>query len=268
MININNKFEINFNNFDHNFCESMIYSYGSHPEYLNSASSLFITFIGLNGLASLINLPNNFFLQLLFSALVINGITSCFYHRTNNIGWGLLDRMSMILIAMSCTYLFMEHLDKFIKYKNKKFILVGVHLLVCTYYTILFTVSGLHMESVFNVLFGVFLASLSLFMLLVNQHQNLDTLNIDPLIIKFGWKGIKYIGLSGIFWITTENLCYNIWFIKYLFGHVWWHIFVSYGGYLLSLVPNYLTLMYKYTNKEIEIKSNIFNLPYLGIYNK
>ena len=37
---------INFNDFDHNFCESTIYSSDPYPEYLNSISSLFITFIG------------------------------------------------------------------------------------------------------------------------------------------------------------------------------------------------------------------------------
>jgi len=40
--------EIAFNQFDHNFCESTIYSDGPHPEYFNTISSLFITFIGLN----------------------------------------------------------------------------------------------------------------------------------------------------------------------------------------------------------------------------
>ena len=57
---------INFNNYDHNFCESSIYSPYSHPEYMNSVSSLFITFIGLNGLTK----PYlNFQLIILYSAL-------------------------------------------------------------------------------------------------------------------------------------------------------------------------------------------------------
>jgi hypothetical protein len=262
-------FEIDFNSFDHNFCESMIYSTGPHPEYLNAVSSLFITFIGLNALTK----PgNDFFLQLLYSALAVNGITSCVYHWVNNIGWGLLDRMSMIIIAMSSIYLFMCHIDKIItqdKWKHSKLLMSGIHLLVCGYFTTLFTIAGLHMESVFNVLFGLFLASLIVFMWLFNKHQ--ENLHIPPQIVKFGWDGIKYIALSGIFWIVTENLCSHIWFIKYLFGHVMWHVFVSYGGYLLSIVPKYLTLSDKLNKLDIEscktntdyINYDCFGLPYI-----
>jgi hypothetical protein len=263
-------FEIDFNRFDHNFCESTIYSTGPHPEYLNAVSSLFITFIGLNALRKP---DNDFFLQLLYSALAVNGITSCVYHWVNNIGWGLLDRMSMIIIAMSSIYLFMLRINKIIiqdKWKHSKLLMSGIHLLVCGYFTTLFTIAGLHMESVFNVLFGLFLASLVVFMWLVNKHidknkakhkaKHIDNgnLKITDQIVKFGWDGIKYIALSGTFWIVTENLCSYIWFIKYLFGHVMWHVFVSYGGYLLSMVPKYLTLYDKSDINESD-KSNESN---------
>ena len=255
-------FEIDFYSFDHNFCESTIYSTGQHPEYLNAISSLFITFIGLNALTK----PNTgFFLQLLFSALAVNGVTSCVYHLDNNIGWGLLDRMSMILIATSSTYSFMYHMDKIIilnRWKNVNFLMKIIHLLVCSYFTLLFTITGLHLELLFNVLFGLFLASLTVYMYLFDKYQN--TLKIPNQIIKFGWDGIKYIALSGIFWIITENLCSHIFIIKYLFGHIWWHVFVSYGGYLLSLVPNYLSL--KDENDLVLVKYDIFNLPYLDKY--
>ncbi len=252
-------FEIDFYNFDHNFCESVIYSVGPHPEYLNAISSLFITFIGVN---ALIKPSCNFFLQILFSALAINGITSCFYHWFNNIGWGLLDRMSMVLIAMASTYLFMSHLDKFIildKWKNVKLLMSSIHLLVCSYFTVLFTIAGLHLETVFNILFGLFLASLIVFMKLVDKHQH--NLKIPNQIVNYGWTGIKSVTLSGIFWIVTENLCNKIWFIKYLFGHVWWHVFVSYGGYLISLIPNYLTL--RDTSDYVYVQYDWLGIPYI-----
>ena len=47
---LNSTLLINFNNYDHNFCESSIYSNDKHPEYINALSSLFITFIGINAL--------------------------------------------------------------------------------------------------------------------------------------------------------------------------------------------------------------------------
>lgn len=256
-------FEIDFNSFDHNFCESTIYSLDPHPEYLNAISSLFITFIGFNAFFK--SGASDFLLQILYSSLFINGITSCFYHYYNNIGWGLLDRMSMILIATSSTYIFMYHLDKIIRinrWENTSFMMKSLHILVTTYFTILFTVAGLHLETLFNVLFGLFLASLVVYMYLFDKHQN--TLKIPKQIINFGWDGIKYIAISGVFWIVTENLCSHIFFIKYLFGHIWWHVFVSYGGYLFSMVPNYLTL--KDENNIIQINYDFFGLPYLTKY--
>ena len=105
---------IDFNNFDHNFCEASIYSSGNNPEYMNSLSSLFITFIGINGLFKKYNLLN---IILLYSTLVVNGITSLFYHYYNTIGWGLMDRMSMILIAISSVNLFLDNVNQFLIYE-------------------------------------------------------------------------------------------------------------------------------------------------------
>jgi len=255
---------INFFTFDHNFCEAKIYSNEPHPEYFNAFSSLFISFIGLN---ALFKSNSNFFLRLLYSSLTINGISSFLYHLTNNIGSGLLDRMSMILIAISSTYLFFIHIHRFIKYdkwKRVRRIVIFCHLLVSIYFTILFTIAGLHMESVFNILFSLFLISLVIFMYLIQRHH--ISLQIHKEILNIGWKGIKYISLSGIFWILTENLCDKYIFIRYFFGHVWWHIFVSLGGYYLSLVPHYILLKHKM--EYIIIKKDRFYLPYLYGYNR
>jgi hypothetical protein len=255
-------FEIDFYSYDHNFCESSIYSLTPHPEYLNAISSLFISFIGLN---AFFKSSTDFLLQILYSSLLINGVTSCFYHYYNNIGWGLLDRMSMILIATSSTYTFMYHLDKIIRInriENTSLMMNTLHVLVTSYFTLLFSIAGLHLETLFNILFGFFLLSLVGYMYLFDKYQN--NLKIPKQIISFGWDGIKYIAISGAFWIITENLCSHIIFIKYLFGHVWWHIFVSYGGYLFSLVPNYLTL--KDENNIIHINYDFFGLPYLIKY--
>lgn len=233
-------FEINFNAFDHNFCEATIYSSSQHPEYLNSISSLFITFIGLNGLAK----PHlSLLLFMLYSSLSINGIASCLYHYYNSIGLGLIDRMSMILIAYSSSYLL---------FGNKNYI---VHIILSSYFTILLTVTGLHIELGFNILFGIFLLSVIIYMSYVNISNNE--------IIIIGWKGVKYMMFSCIFWIVTEALCYKFGFIKYLFGHVFWHICVSYGGYLLSLVPHYILLS---KNNSVIIEKDRFGIYYLDIY--
>lgn len=261
-------YTINFNSYDHNFCESTIYSHGQHPEYLNSLSSLFITFIGINGLTK----PNiNFLLTTLYSSFVVNGITSCFYHYYNTIGWGLLDRFSMILIALASVNLFTNKIYMILLIKRwNNIILINrmISILVVTYFTILFTIAGLHMETLFNMMFGLFLGSLVIFMYLINQYYIM--LQIPYKLISYGWRGIKYIALSGIFWILTENLCNQYSVIKYLFGHVWWHIFVSYGGYLISLIPQYMYMMdiQQRNRQSILLAHDRFRIPYLIFENQ
>jgi hypothetical protein len=237
-------FQINFNTFDHNFCESTIYSTGPHPEYFNAISSLFITFIGLNGLFK----PKlSILLKMVYSSLTVNGIASCLYHYYNSIGFGILDRMSMILIAYTSMYLLIEPICS----GYKKFL----NIFLALYFTLILTYTGLHNELAFNILFAGFLLSLIFFINLINAPNH---------IILIGKSGVKYILFSCIFWLSTEALCFKIGFIKYLFGHVFWHIFVSYGGYLISLVPHYLYLDKKYNNQVI-IKNDIFGLVYLDI---
>ena len=256
---------INFNTYDHNFCESTIYSSDPHPEYINALSSLFISWIGYKGLTNPYNTLNT---QFLYSSLFVNGITSCFYHYYNNIGWGLLDRMSMILIALSSTFLFIQNMHKFLifdKWGNYEKITKTIYVSVILYFTVLFTIAGLHWEIIFNILFGLFLISLIIYMVLIDKHQ--DNLNIPYYIVNIGWKGIYYISVSGLFWIITEIGCSHLHMFKYLFGHVWWHIFVSYGGYLVSLISIYLHLEQNNINHyDIVIKKDNSFLPYVDYY--
>jgi hypothetical protein len=253
---------INFNTFDHNFCESTIYSSGQHPEYANAISSLFISWIGYKGLK---NQHNNFSTIMLYSSLFINGITSCFYHYYNNIGCGLLDRMSMILIAMSSTYLFIQHIQHFLifeKWKYYETITKFIHIIIIIYFTLLFTIAGLHWETTFNILFGLFLSSLVIYIYLIDKHQS--NLKIPKYVINYGWKGVKYIIVSGLIWIITEIFCNYLNIFKYIFGHVWWHVFVSLGGYFISLVPVYLMLrQINCPEKVIVIKLDKGFLPYV-----
>lgn len=75
---------INFFKYDHSFCEAKLW--GKAPEYVNSFTSLFISLVGLYGIK--VNKHSNNYVFLLYSALIINGIMSFFYHWTNQIGWG------------------------------------------------------------------------------------------------------------------------------------------------------------------------------------
>jgi hypothetical protein len=249
-------FSIDFHQFDHNFCESTIYSSNPHPEYLNAVSSLFISFIGINALRK----PHlNIIVSMMYSCLAVNGVLSYLYHYYNSIGYGLLDRMSMVLLGLNTTYVF------FMTIKKRKLLHLSfcintmMHITIIAYYSFLLTIAGLHQEILFNILFGLFLVSIIGYVYIISSLTK-----IDPEVLKIGWRGVKYIVYSGIFWLATEGLCNQVFFIKYLFGHVWWHIFVSYGGYLVSIIPNYLFLtQIKKDYQEIDIKYDIFRLPYL-----
>ncbi len=252
--------DINFHQFDHNFCESSIYSSNPHPEYFNAISSLFITFIGLNGLRK----PHiHLFVSLMYSCLAVNGVLSYLYHYYNSIGYGLLDRMSMVLLGYNTTYVFYNTLKRSTIFRPSFYMNVSVNLLIVFYYSFLLTIAGLHKEILFNVLFALFLGSIIGYVYIVSKKTS-----IDPNIINIGWKGVKYILFSGIFWLTTEGLCSHLFFIKYLFGHVWWHIFVSYGGYLVSIVPSYLFLdRVKFNGEIVIVKYDFFRMPYLDFTN-
>lgn len=247
---------IDFHQFDHNFCESTIYSSNPHPEYFNAISSLFITFIGLNAIRK----PNiHVFISLMYSCLAINGVLSYLYHYYNSIGYGLLDRMSMVLLSYNTTYVFYITLKRAGVFQPSFSKNVLINLLIVFYYSFLLTIAGLHKEILFNILFAMFLVSIVGYIYFVSIKTH-----IDPTVLTIGWKGVKCIVFSGVFWLTTEGLCSHLFFIKYLFGHVWWHIFVSYGGYLVSIVPSYLFLdRVKIKGETLVVKYDIFRMPYL-----
>jgi hypothetical protein len=215
---------MNFNYFDHSFCEATIY--GSAPEYVNCVSSLFLSLFGFYGLFYT-NKNNN--INNIYSALIVNGISSFMYHFNNQIGWGLLDRFSMILIAIPC---FNIATDMIILNKIIKEI---IRLFITIYLSVLMTYTGLHQEFVFNILFGFYLASLGIFILVIKKYNKYY--NIPKRIIKHSLLGLLLIFLAAAFWILTEKLCGHYSFIKYMHGHAFWHCGVSYGGYLISLVP-------------------------------
>ena len=88
---------IKFDVYDHSFCEMNIY--GQSPEYINSLSSLFLVFFGLFGIIFHNKIHD---IKMVYTAMIFNGICSFMYHFNNQLGWGLLDRFSMILITIPC----------------------------------------------------------------------------------------------------------------------------------------------------------------------
>jgi hypothetical protein len=240
-------FYIDFFALDHPFCEVELY--GGPPEYINSITSLFLVFIGLFGIK--MN-PICHDINLIYSSLIVNGITSSLYHFTNQIGWGLMDRFSMIMLVINCYNVGIKFFKKF---KMSSSFYESLRFFKTLYIVFLLTITGLHYEQLFDALFGVFLGTLLLFVIFI--HVNRKKLTLPNILVEYNWKGIGLITLAGIFWIFTEKLCQHYYFVRFLFGHAIWHVSVALGGYYLILTPLFL-----YHNKTLTI-AHKFGLPYL-----
>jgi hypothetical protein len=238
---------INFDTFDHSFCESNVFS--DSREYVNCSTALFISFVGWFGLVMNSPEDNTVFL---YHTLVINGITSALYHYTHYIGWGLMDRYSMILIAVYCFKIFFTVFE-IVHVKNHRFI----KFLSVLYLTCIQTVAGLHHETQFNNMFGGVLISILIFLFKVRN----SAYSICPALLTLAFKGMFLIKIGGILWILTENFCNTIGITKYLFGHGLWHICVALGGYYISLLPIYI--QHKKGVPKLKLKYKL-NLPYLS----
>lgn len=224
--------KIDASTYDHSFCEVALYENKYSPEYYNAITALFISYIGYFGIRTTIQPINDNIVGLYF-ALIINGISSCFYHITHTIGWGLIDRFSMILIALYCFQIFVS---VFRHLKISPTICHVLHSISMLYITALATVCGLHQEELFNTLFGGFLVSIVLFLIVVHRRSTM----IPQDIIDYAIKGILLLSISGLSWIATEIYCRKYSIMPYLFGHSIWHMSVALGGYYISLLPVYI----------------------------
>jgi len=240
-------FIINFDTFDHSFCEAKLFNNG--PEYFSCLTALFISFIGFFGIIMNQSEDNTLFL---YYSFIINGITSSLYHYNHYIGWGLMDRYSMILIAIYCYRIFFKVLEP-----NYNIVWHSIQFLSTLYISYIQTFAGLHQEKYFNNMFGFFLVSILIFVIKISNVNY----NIYPRLIKLAYNGIFLIAIGGGSWIITENLCDKFSIMKYLLGHAIWHICVALGGYYISLVPIYLNY------KEVLLRPKLkywYNLPYIS----
>lgn len=243
-----NDYQLDFFSYDHFFCEMTLY--GQPPEYFNAFSALFLSFIGFFGLFKGLKIPD---ITYIYTSFIVNGIASFLYHYTNYLGWGLMDRFSMIMIAIyfyNLAFKIFEYFDICSSFFDI------LRVFSTFYFTVLLTICGLQNELLFNILFGFFLGSTVLFMTLV-QFMN-KKFDVPTQLLTYGWKGIGLISTAGGFWILTESFCQSHWIIKYLFGHSIWHICVGLGGYYISVLMSYLLVK----SRKLKVKY-LLGLPYL-----
>lgn len=227
IILINKDMSLTFTTKLNGFCEATIY--GGPPEYINAITSLFITFIGYYAIQA--NSHSNQNILMLYASLIINGMASCIYHWTHYNGWGHFDAVSMILISMFSMLAMKQEIEHLYNIKNRK---VYIDTSFMLYFTVMIVSLCLDNDLVFRILFGCFLVFILIGVVLINNVINNNRLYLDNEIVYNGHFGMFCVAFSGISWIITETLCDSVTVIKYIPGHAFWHIFISYGGYHVS----------------------------------
>ncbi len=174
-------------------------------------------------------------IQIIYSLLTINGISSFMYHWTGSIGWALYDEYPMI-ISIFLGNIYIENL---IPSNYKK-------------YKIVFYVNSMLVYLVINVMedqrliFPYYFAG-GLLLILYNIHRFVyyyenSSLNNIIIISYNTYYYIAIIIISAITWGLTEISCknYRLPFNNlYLLGHPMWHFMISYGFYnLIQIIYN------------------------------
>ena len=212
---------------DHYFCEGIL---NGLPEYYNAFSSLFISYFGLLGLY---NIKNDLMIQIIYSLLAVNGISSFMYHWTGNFGFALYDEYPMI-IALFLGNIYVENLIPS-KYKNYKIIFYINTMLL---YLVINVMEDQRLIFPYYFAFGLLVVLYNIYRLVYYYEKTNNNLLYSYNTIFF----IKIIVGSALIWGATEISCkhYRLRFTTiYLLGHPMWHFMISYGFYnLINIIYN------------------------------
>jgi hypothetical protein len=122
---------------------------------------------------------------------------------------------------------------------EENYLLTTFSLIITLYVTALMTLVSLGWENLFDILFAVFLINTIVAQKILKSY-NLELYIENPKPFRMANFGLKFIGIAGLIWILTEIFCHSFPFLYYLHGHCWWHLFVAYGGYQITLLLLYI----------------------------
>ena len=194
----------------HNFCESRLNN-NHPPEIFNAFTSFFITLIPFA-----FGFPNNSYFFNASLMLVINGITSFYYHYKLNYIGKQSDEIAMIIITYYTIYGLLNLLYFNNKIKVNKY--NSINLLFMFGFTIINT--DINFDFLFPYLFASYVLPFLYLTYLNCKNFNINY-KYDLLLSLFGF----------ISWIISELYCNK--YTKY--GHVLWHILFPLGYYKLLL---------------------------------
>lgn len=195
-----------------NFCERRLFP--SQPEYINSISALYISFIGLRNILSIKNQGIGPITSTIYWCIFINGFSSFAYHWTGWYIYKLADEFSMIIPI----YLGLIEVTYSLNYPP---IIIGI--LTIYNFCLIILDTLIWFEPYFQIAFAAEI------LLLIPLYKKSIRLRRDNKLL--GLKGIIISSSSGLFWLLTEVNCskYLVW------GHAVWHIGMSTGlSYLIQ----------------------------------
>jgi hypothetical protein len=233
---------VSFNHTDFSFCEGKVQ--GGPPEYINALSSIIMSMIGLYGL--IVNKHNNLYVKLIHSGIIMNGIGSCGFHYTNYMGWGMIDRSSMIVLAIGSI---LGMTRKIFHKQNIGFESVYLSLasvFMAVYFTSMMTTVAMSWENFFDILFALFLVGVVVSMLCFIYIIHVDLYERHPKPFNMAFRGVGLMVIAGIIWILTEMFCEELPIMGYIHGHAFWHLFVAYGAYLITSMVLFVDAHDKY----------------------
>jgi hypothetical protein len=220
---------------DFSFCEGKLN--GGPPEYINALSSVMMALIGIYGLY--LNKHNNIIVKFMFSSIIMNGIGSCGFHFTNYMGYGMIDRCSMILLVIFSSMATLQLFSRSFNQDDENNLLTYSSVIIASYVTVLMTLVSLGWENLFDIFFAFFLINTIIAQKILKSY-NLELYLENPSPFRMANRGIKFIGAAGFIWILTEIFCHSFPILYYLHGHCWWHLFVAYGGYQITTLILYI----------------------------
>lgn len=259
------------------FCEGII---SGPPEIFNSVSSIVMVFYGLCGIFATRN--NNTMLRVISSMLAVCGVGSIVYHATMHFGWGIVDSMPMLISSYIGAYMCVDiiiykrfFLDN-ITNKDDEYHLLRRYEKISGVIALIFSTmlifaialsSAEETAHLFSIWFLIseLIIGVSVFVIRYVTHRLDDDPANDQEFIKafkimYGGFGCAII--AAIFWFTTESLCKENTWLRYLQAHSIWHICISIGMYFLMqfmvFINNYNKKLSPYWVKGETIPQKIF----------
>jgi len=203
------------------------------------------------------------FIVLTYAMFALNAIGSFMYHWTGQVGWAHVDEYSMTVAAVLPAYTIFEEMSVFYGFKFRTWSLTFAG----WFMVLSFTIGALDLPGeITSVFFAVPIAFLVACCLLATFNTKyVENENVTDEEKRMLVGGVCTALGSTVVWVVTETLCPTVPAMRYVYGHVIWHVGMPYGLYCV--------LMFISTTRanEAGATSRILylsgKLPYAVVYN-